>query len=283
MRISVVTPSYNQAQFLKATMESIHSQGYPDLEHIVMDGGSTDGSVEIIEEYADRLAYWVSEPDGGQTDALIKGFERATGDIFCWLNSDDLFEPGTLAEVRAVFEAENPPEFVFGDSMWIDAAGRALKAKREHRFNRFVWLNDHNYIPQPSTFWTSSLYHRSGGLDRDFNLAMDADLWIRFAELTTPLHVKRPWSRMRFYPEQKMSAMKGASFEEVATIRDRYIDDSEVGRTAKRIAARGMRVVLKAAAGGYSAGEAWTGAKAVVGGQTWEQTELARAERSRDR
>ncbi len=97
--ISVVTCSYNQAEFLEATLRSVLDQNYPNLEYIVIDGGSTDGSVEIIERYQHRLAYWVSEPDAGQTDALIKGFSRATGDVLAWLNSDDLYEPGTLHEV----------------------------------------------------------------------------------------------------------------------------------------------------------------------------------------
>ncbi len=283
MKISVITPSYNQAQFLRATMESVHSPEYPDLEHIVIDGGSTDGSVEIIEEYADRLAYWVSEPDGGQTDALIKGFDHATGDVLCWLNSDDLFEPWTLAEIGAIFASDDPPEFVFGDSTWIDEGGNVVKPKREHRFSRFVWLNDHNYIPQPSSFWTASLYHQVGGLDRSFDFAMDADLWIRFAEHTRPVHVRRPWSRMRFYPEQKMSAFRPASMVELAGIRSRYIDDSEGVRRLKRVVARAARVGLKLTAGGYSVQEAFQGAKALVGGATWEEQELARVERSRGR
>ena len=178
---------------------------------------------------------------------------------------------------------DDAPEFVYGDSTWIDEEGLFVKAKREHRFSRFVWLNDHNFIPQPSTFWTASLYRRTGGLDRSFDLAMDADLWIRFAEHTAPVHVRRPWSRMRFYAEQKTSAMRGASLEELASIRARYIDDSEASRRIKGIVARGMRVGLKAAAGGYSAQEAWRGAKALVGGQTWEERELERVEQSRDR
>ncbi|HJQ94455.1 MAG TPA: glycosyltransferase, partial [Acidimicrobiia bacterium] len=102
--ISVVTPSFNQGRFLPETMESIHGQGYPRLEHIVIDGGSSDESVSVIKRYEGQLAYWVSEPDQGQTDALIKGFARSTGDIQCWLNSDDLFEPETLGEVGAYFD-----------------------------------------------------------------------------------------------------------------------------------------------------------------------------------
>src|ERR1700736_1796691 len=102
-RITVVTPSYNQARFLEALLASVVQKAYPDLEYIVMDGGSTDGSADIIRRYADKLAYWTSQRDGGQTDAVQKGFERGTGDILCWLNSDDLFEPCTLREAAEFF------------------------------------------------------------------------------------------------------------------------------------------------------------------------------------
>ena len=174
LTISVVTPSFEQAQFLEATIASIHDQNYPYLEHIVIDGGSTDRSVDIIRKHEDHLTYWISEPDEGQTDALIKGFARSTGDIQCWLNSDDLFEPWTLREVARYFNRHPEVEFVYGDSIWIDQGGEVIKPKREHAFNRFIWMYDHNFIPQPSAFWRRSLYERVGGLNPRFDLAMDA-------------------------------------------------------------------------------------------------------------
>lgn len=237
-------------------MESVHGQDYPDLEHIVIDGGSTDGSAEIIRKHEDRLAYWVSEPDGGQTDALIKGFDRSTGDIQCWLNSDDLFEPGTLREVAQYFEQHPEVDFVYGDSTWIDQEGVVIKPKREHHFNRFIWMHDHNFIPQPSTFWRRSLYERVGGLDPVFDLAMDADLWIRFADETKPRHVRRNWSRMRFYADQKNTRFRAASLEEVETIRGRYLPPGSARASQlKTGAARSMRVGMKLVTGCYSAQE----------------------------
>lgn len=274
--ISVVTPSYNQATFIEATIESIHGGGYPAIEHIVIDGGSTDGSVDIIRRHADKLAYWVSEPDGGQTEALMKGFERATGDIQCWLNSDDLFEPWTLHEVASEFERHPETAWMYGDATWIDADGVVIKPQREHGFSRFIWMYGHNYIPQPSTFWRSELYRAVGGLDPRFDLAMDADLWIRFADVTRPHHVRRPWSQMRFYAEQKNTAMRGASGREGSEIRRRYISPSRRELKIKRLAARTLRAGWKTTTGCYSFEEVSQNLKTLLTGETWEQRHLRR-------
>lgn len=273
--ISVVTPSFNQGRFLPETMDSIHGQGYPKLEHIVIDGGSSDESVSVIKHYERQLAYWVSEPDQGQTDALIKGFARSTGDIQCWLNSDDLFEPGTLAEVAAYFDRHPEVEFIYGNSTWIDDRGIVIKPKREHGFSRFIWMYDHNFIPQPSAFWRRSLYERVGGLDPRFDLAMDADLWIRFADVTKPRHVSRPWSRMRFYGEQKNTRLRDKSSLEGKAIRSRYLHPrSRREVAAKAAAARSLRVLWKLASGSYAASEVLLHARTLVGGKSWEQQRL---------
>lgn len=251
-KISIVTPSYNQARFLEATLQSVARQGYPSLEHIVVDGGSTDGSVDILRRYEHSLTYWVSEPDRGQTDALIKGFAQASGEILCWLNSDDVFEPRTLHEVAEFFEARPRAQVVYGDSTWTDIDGNPIKPKKEHGFIRYVWLYDHNFIPQPSTFWRRELYQAVGGLDSGFDLAMDADLWIRFAERARLHHVRRPWSRMRLYPEQKNQRLRDKSDQEDLIIRQRYTGvEVQSVRTAKSFMAKSLRVALKALAGCY--------------------------------
>ena len=252
-RITVVTPSYNQARFIEATLLSVINQDYPNLEYIVIDGGSTDGSVEIIQRYADRLAYWASEPDHGQTDALLKGFARATGDILCYLCSDDLFERRTLHEVAEFFRVHPLVQAVYGDGVWIDVEGRPIRPKKEHPFSWFIWMYDHDYIPQPSTFWRRELYQKVGGLDPSFDLAMDADLFIRFAEVSPLRHVARTWSRMRFYPEQKNQRLRARSDFEDKLIRRRYgiATDSSWSQAAKRVLAKGMRVGWKFALGCY--------------------------------
>lgn len=251
-KVSIVTPSFNQAQFLESTLVSIDSQTYRNVEHIVIDGGSTDGSVDILRRHAAQLAYWVSEPDDGQTDALIKGFSRATGDILCWLNSDDVLEPWTISEVVEFFERHPKAQAVYGDSLWTDKSGAPLKPKKEHAFHRFIWMYDHNFIPQPSTFWRRELYEAVGGLDPTFDLAMDADLWIRFSDVTKIHHVRRQWSRMRFYPEQKNQRLRQKSDQEDKVIRSRYLrSEPELALAAKKAFAKCARITLKLVNGSY--------------------------------
>lgn len=251
-KITVVTPSYNQGRFIEETITSVIDQDYPNLEHIVMDGGSTDDTKAILERYSDQLAFWASERDEGQTDALIKGFRRATGDILCWLNSDDLFEPGTLRFVGSMFREQPTLRFLYGDSTWVDPDNKYLRPKKEHAYNRFIWLHDHNFFPQPSCFWRRDLYEEVGGLDKRFDLAMDADLFIRFAERTKPVHVRRTFSRMRSYPEQKNKKFRVRSDQEDAEIRARFVSPAPpVVRRARWLVAKTLRVGMKVATGAY--------------------------------
>lgn len=253
--ISLVTCSFQQARFLDATMRSVVDQGYPHLEYVVIDGASKDGSVEIIASHADRLAYWVSEPDAGQTDALIKGFNRVSGDICGWLCSDDLLLPGALETVGKFFRDHPEVNALYGDSIWIDAEGHPIRVKREMGFDRFVFLHDHNYIPQPSMFWRRSLYAAVGGLDTRFNLAMDSDLWDRFASRTRIAHLPHYLSCMRFYPEQKTRSLRPRGREEDLLIRTRSSPFARFPalHPGLRHLARLKRFVSKTVAGGYTA------------------------------
>lgn len=252
-KISIVTCSYQQGRYLDATMRSVLEQRYVDIEYIVIDGGSTDNSVEVIRRHADKLHYWVSEPDKGQTDALIKGFNHATGEIQGWLCSDDLLLPGAL-ELVSKFFAENPDiDAVYGDSIWIDSAGRYLRPKKETGFNRFTFLFDHNYISQPSMFWRRSLYEKVGGLDTRFNLAMDADLWERFSRHTHIVHIPAYLSCMRYYPEQKTRALRPRGEIEDNEIRQRAQMSSPTLYPVLHKLARMQRIFLKLLAGGYRA------------------------------
>ncbi len=250
--ISIVTCSYQQARFLDATMRSVLEQQPAGVEYIVIDGGSADGSVDIIKSHAPLLHYWVSERDRGQTDALIKGFGHATGEIQGWLCSDDLLLPGALETVCRFFAEHPEVDAAYGDSLWIDAEGRYLRPKKEMAFSRFALLFDHNYISQPSMFWRRSLYEKVGGLDARFNLAMDADLWERFSRHTKIAHIPTYLSCMRWYPEQKTRAQHSTSLAECEEIRRRSL----LGRPlwpALHGLARLQRIAGKLLAGGYRA------------------------------
>jgi len=256
LKLSVVVPSFNQAEFIDETLACLfnqHDVGRDELEVIVIDGGSTDNSVEIIKRYADRLAYWVSEPDRGQTHALSKGFALATGDVFSWLCSDDLLEPWTVREVLDFFTNRPEVQFIYGDARWIDREGRIVKLKKEIPFNWYIWIYDHNYIPQPAAFWRRQTYEEAGGLDEAFDVAMDGDLWPRMAQLSHPHHVSRLWARMRLYPEQKNQRMRAKSNLQDREVRER-LGISFRSRSRVRfcyLTAKGLRVGWKFATGCY--------------------------------
>jgi glycosyltransferase involved in cell wall biosynthesis len=254
-RISVVMPSFNQGRFIEESLQSILDQNYPNLELIIMDGGSTDNTRAILEKYAHRFAYWTSESDGGQTKALRKGFARATGEIECWLNSDDLFEPGVLFEVADYFNKHPEADAVFGDTTWISDAGDRLRVQREMPFNRFVWIYTYDYIPGMSMFWRKSIYERVGGLDPNFRLAMDADLFIRFADVGRIDHVSRLWSRMRFYAAQKNQRLRTVSDAEDLKIRARYWGCERPSfYLAKKMLAQAIRTGWRLSLGAYYPG-----------------------------
>jgi glycosyltransferase involved in cell wall biosynthesis len=253
-KISIVTCSYQQGRFIDSTLRSVLEQNYPNLEYIVVDGGSADGSVQAIQRHAAQLAYWVSEPDKGQTDALSKGFQRCTGDVLGWLCSDDLLMPGSLERVGRFFAEHPQADWVFGDALWIDAQGKALRPKKEMPWSSAVFLFDHNYLAQPSVFWRRGLFERAGGLDSRWNLAMDADLWLRFARLSRPQHLSHYLSCMRFYPEQKTRLLKPAGRREDEALRQREAPRlSSLPRMPLRAAAKAYRVMLKGLSGGYTA------------------------------
>lgn len=254
-KISVIVPSYNQGHYLGLTLASIVEQQYPNLELVVMDGGSTDNSVEVIQHYERSITYWQSQKDGGQTAALVDGFRRSSGDIQCWLNSDDLHFPYTLHEVARYFDEHPAVDAVYGDTAWVDANGVELRKQREIGFYRFLWMYTYNYIPGMSMFWRRAIYEQAGGLDASFNLAMDADLWIRMADIGRIEHVRRLWSMMRYYPEQKNVRLRERSDQEDLRIRSRYWKEGKPSLYAfKRSIASISRISLKAVAGCYGLG-----------------------------
>ncbi|MBI5142522.1 MAG: glycosyltransferase [Nitrospirae bacterium] len=182
-RISIVTPSLNQSQFLEAAIDSILGQNYPNLEYIIVDGGSTDGSVEIIRRYDKYLKYWVSEPDKGHADALNKGFAQTSGEIMGWLNSDDKLHPGSLELLAEVYAAFPYIDWTMGVPTHWDEAGRCIKVDCHERWSRGRLLcGRYRWIQQESTWWRRSLWEKAGCfVSNDFKLACDLELWVRFS------------------------------------------------------------------------------------------------------
>ena len=215
-RISVVTPSFQHAAFLENTINSVLSQNYQNLDFIVVDGGSTDGSVDIIRKYADRLSFWCSEKDNGQYDAINKGFSQATGEILCWLNSDDMFFPWTLRTVASIFRQLPEVEWIttLQPGFW-DHNGFCLGFENMAGFSREAYFDGcygettgrcMGYIQQESTFWRKSLWERAGaGLRPQFSLAADFDLWGRFYIHADLYGVRSPLSGFRMNAGQRSS------------------------------------------------------------------------------
>ncbi|MDB6156004.1 MAG: hypothetical protein JWL90_4457 [Chthoniobacteraceae bacterium] len=211
-KISIVTPSFNQAAFLEQTITSIHADPSVEVEHLVVDGGSTDGSVEIIQRHAHRLAWWCSESDRGQYDAVNKGFARTTAPIMGWLNSDDQYTPWALSVVAQVFSQFPEVEWVTTryPLRW-DRLGRAIRCSRRNGFSRRGFFHGH-YLPgrgdsliqQESTFWRRSLWDRAGGkLDPDYPLAGDFELWARFFAHADLVMIDTPLGGFRAHGNQR--------------------------------------------------------------------------------
>jgi glycosyltransferase involved in cell wall biosynthesis len=181
IKITIVTPSFNQGRFIRDTIESVLSQNYDNLEYIVIDGGSTDETIEILEEYKDRL-YYISEPDGGQSDAINKGFKIATGDVVAWLNSDDTYEPGAVAAAATYF-AENPnTALLYGEGYIIDESAQKLKRfENTIDFNLWMLIYVWDYIMQPTAFFRKSALEEVGYLDPRLHWTMDWDLWLKLS------------------------------------------------------------------------------------------------------
>jgi hypothetical protein len=203
-RISIVTPSFNQGRFIEETLRSVLLQGYPNLEYIVIDGGSTDASTGIIERYRPWLHFAVSEPDRGQSHALNKGFARCSGDIYCWLCSDDILLPGGLMEVALRMDLTSPCWLVGGAYAIDERGGHALVRRVPKSFgiaNFLLWQT--MGLPQPSIFWNRHLQDSAGGLDENLNYCMDTDLWFRFFRVTPPAFADCFLSRYRIHQHAK--------------------------------------------------------------------------------
>ncbi|NTV48330.1 MAG: glycosyltransferase [Geobacteraceae bacterium] len=227
--ITIITPSYNQADFLEATIRSVLMQNYPNLEYIVIDGGSTDGSIEIIHRYQDRLAYWVSEPDTGQCQALNKGFVRATGDWMAWLNSDDIFLPEALWAVARTIRSNPECEWIVGAVDFVDAdlkpMGVFKPICRTDDWLDFVCTKRKNgtALPQAGSFWSRKAWNAAGQLDESLHYAMDHEYWGRLAyNGFRPVCLQQTMALFRLHQQAKTARGEDEFFAEELTIVDNW-------------------------------------------------------------
>lgn len=224
-KVSIVTPSYGQADYIGRTIDSVLSQGYPSLEYFVQDGGSEDGTVDVLKEYSDRLSGWESAPDGGQSHAINLGFAKTSGEIMAWLNSDDILLPGALACVVDYFVRHPEVDVVYGNRLLIDENDMEIGCwiLPGHDGKALSWAD---YVPQETLFWRRSLWERVGGkIDESFRFAMDWDLLVRFRDVGARFaHIPRFLGAFRIHEHQKTSAaINEIGHGEMDRIRERLL------------------------------------------------------------
>ena len=204
-RITIITPSYNQGSFLERTICSVLDQNYPNLEYIIIDGGSTDKSLDIIRKYSDKLSYWVSEPDQGQTEAINKRLMRATGDWVAWQNSDDIYFPGVFNDLAKTTAAHPKADLIIGNMMLIDEFDQPLRDLRYVTPNYNSMLAEGMLVANQAAFWRRDLQDKFGLLDESFDFSFDYEWFLRLTKNTKGIHVPKTWGALRVHGETKSS------------------------------------------------------------------------------
>lgn len=218
--VSIITPSFNQATYLEATIKSVLEQSYPHIEYIIMDGGSTDGSVDVIKKYEGRIAAWVSEQDKGQTDAINKGFNRAKGDILAWINSDDTYaNPNAVADAVNFLIAHPEVAMVYADCNFIDEQGKIIGKFASRQTDYAKLRTGYVHIPQQTMFFRAKYWKELGPLDPSFYFAMDYDLWVRVAK-HAPLHYLpgKTWANFRIHTSSKTNVNDERGWKEMLRV-----------------------------------------------------------------
>jgi glycosyltransferase involved in cell wall biosynthesis len=250
-KISIVTPSYNQGPFIEWTVRSVLMQRYPNLEYILMDGGSKDSTRQVLEPYADRFAHYVSERDSGQADAIRRGFERSTGDIMAYLNSDDMLAPGTLQFVAKYFAEHPSVDAIYSHRVTVDENNKVI----------YYWiLGQHSdwymtrwdLIPQETCFWRRRLFERAGNIDPSYRFAMDYDLFVRFMKLGKMVRLNRFLGIFRKHSEAKTSQLlQTIGNDEIARVWKKYglvktkVDNLRAARFFNRVNRRGGKFAYR--------------------------------------
>jgi glycosyltransferase involved in cell wall biosynthesis len=216
-KISVITPSYNQAEFLERTILSVINQGYPNLEFIIIDGGSTDGSVEIIKKYEDRLAFWISEPDDGQTEAINKGLKRATGEWLCWQNSDDIFYQEAFVNLASAAKKYPNADLIIGDTMLIDKYDNPLRDIRFVKPTYHSALAEGMILTNQSAFWKNTIHEKIGYLSETLHYGFDYEWFLRLLKHYRAAHTDHILGGLRIYGQTKTSLNPEKFEQEYAT------------------------------------------------------------------
>jgi glycosyltransferase involved in cell wall biosynthesis len=221
-RLTIVIPSYNQGEFIERTIKSIIDQDYPNLDLILLDGGSTDDTMLIVERYRKYFSHIESGPDGGQSAAIVKGFGLATGKYISWLNSDDTYAPGALRAMGEILAARPDIVFAYGHTNIIDANDRIIAHKKSVRFSLGVMKYAFLTVPQMSAFWTKQLYDDVGGIDKSLRFCMDYDLFVRMASQNAPVLINHHIGNFRVHGSSKTSTLEEIRQKEDALVRGRY-------------------------------------------------------------
>lgn len=201
--VSIVTPSFNHMKYIEATMQSVLTQDYLNIEYIVVDGGSSDGTVDVVKKYENKITWWVSEKDKGQTDAINKGFARATGDILAWINSDDTYEPGAISAAVNYLQEQPEVGMVYGDCNFINENGKVIGRFNSSQTDYRLLRQGYVHIPQQTMFFRADLWKQVGPLDPSFYFAMDYDLWTRIAARSEIKYVPQTWANFRLHTSGK--------------------------------------------------------------------------------
>ncbi|MEO1389786.1 MAG: glycosyltransferase family 2 protein [Cyanobacteria bacterium J06634_6] len=236
-KITIVTPSFNQSRYLEATIRSVLLQGYPNLEFILIDGGSIDGSVEVIQKYDAWITYWHSQPDHGQSDAINQGFARATGDILGWLNSDDILAKGALFHLAAAYQPGLYWWTGGASCIHLDSAPSSFDPAKVQSVSRQELLHARLIVDQVATFWTREIWVATGAQIAPLDLAMDYELWLRFAKVSSAIPIQKVLGILRKHEAAKTGTSYGykAYLEECDQVRQQTYQQQQLNFWQRRL------------------------------------------------
>jgi glycosyltransferase involved in cell wall biosynthesis len=237
-KVSIIMPSFNQGQFLESSIHSVLEQDYPNIEYIIVDGGSKDNSLEIIKKYKDHLAWWASEKDKGHADALNKGFSHATGEILAWLNSDDIYFPNAVSEAVSILTNHPDVGMVYGDADLIDDSGVTVGKFASKQTSYRQMLRGSVHIPQATTFIRADVWRQVGPLDLSLFFSFDYDLWVKIAKVSKVLYVPKRWAKFRIHGAGKTIVNDDRCYPDMLRVLERETGSSWLSWLRLRMIAR---------------------------------------------